>query len=112
MTSSQPGFVSLGLEKVSVTFRNQEVINDSSWSVKTGDRVGLVGPNGSGKTTQLNIMGGVAQPTTGDVVKSSEDLRVAMLRQEFVDELEPERLLKDEMKRWVNGTNDEERSDD
>jgi ATP-binding cassette subfamily F protein 3 len=38
------------------------------------------------------------EPTTGDVVKSSKDLRVAMLRQEFVDELVPERTLKEEFK--------------
>ena len=37
------------------------------------------------------------EPTTGDVVKSSKDLRVAMLRQEFIDELVPTRTLKEEM---------------
>lgn len=36
------------------------------------------------------------EPTTGDVVKSKKDLRVAMLRQEFVDELQPERTLIEE----------------
>ena len=36
------------------------------------------------------------EPTVGDVVKSSSDLRVAMLRQEFVDELVRERTLKEE----------------
>jgi ATPase subunit of ABC transporter with duplicated ATPase domains len=41
-------------------------------------------------------MAGELEPTTGDVVKSSGDLRTAMLRQEFVDELVPERTLKEE----------------
>lgn len=45
-TSAQPGFVSLRLDGVAVTFRNQEVVKDASWEVKTGDRLGLVGPNG------------------------------------------------------------------
>lgn len=45
-STSQPGFVSLRLEGVAVTFRNQEVIKDATWEVKTGDRIGLVGPNG------------------------------------------------------------------
>ena len=45
-STSQPGFVSLRLEGVAVTFRNQEVIKDATWDVKTGDRIGLVGPNG------------------------------------------------------------------
>lgn len=45
-SNPQPGFVSLRLDGVAVTFRNQEVIKDATWEVKTGDRLGLVGPNG------------------------------------------------------------------
>jgi ATP-binding cassette subfamily F protein 3 len=56
----------------------------------------LVGKNGAGKTTQLRIMAGELEPTTGDVVKSSAKLRTAMLRQEFVDELVKDRTLKEE----------------
>ena len=85
MESAQPGYTSLRLEGVGVTFRNQEVLKDVTWGVQTGDRIGLVGANGAGKTTQLRILAGELEPTTGDVVKSSKDLRVAMLRQEFVD---------------------------
>ena len=55
-----------------------------------------VGHNGSGKTTQLRIMSGDMEPTTGDVVKSKLDLRVAMLRQDFVDELVPDQTLMEE----------------
>ncbi|CAM9557427.1 unnamed protein product [Discosporangium mesarthrocarpum] len=95
--SSQPGFVSLRLDGVAVTFRNQEVVKDASWEVKTGDRLGLVGPNGGGKTTQIKILAGDLQPTAGEVIKSAKDVRVAFLRQEFVDELVMERTLKEEM---------------
>jgi len=96
MESAQPGYVSLRLENVGITFRNQEVLKDVTWGVQSGDRIGLVGKNGAGKTTQLRILAGELEPTTGDVVKSSADLRTAMLRQEFVDELVPERTLKEE----------------
>eukprot|EP00752_Nemacystus_decipiens_P018281 g16401.t1 len=96
-STSQPGFVSLRLEGVAVTFRNQEVIKDATWEVKTGDRLGLVGPNGGGKTTQVKILAGDLEPTAGEVIKSSKDLRVAFLRQEFVDELLMERSLKEEL---------------
>lgn len=96
MESAQPGYVSLRLENVGITFRNQEVLKDVTWGVQAGDRIGLVGKNGAGKTTQLRILAGELEPTTGDVVKSSGDLRTAMLRQEFVEELVPERTLKEE----------------
>jgi ATPase subunit of ABC transporter with duplicated ATPase domains len=96
MESSQPGYVSLRLENVGITFRNQEVLKDVTWGVQGGDRIGLVGRNGAGKTTQLRILAGELEPTTGDVVKSSGDLRTAILRQEFVDELVKDRTLKEE----------------
>ena len=96
MEGVQPGYVSLRLEDVAVTFRNQQVLKGVTWGVQSGDRVGLVGANGGGKTTQLRILDGEMEPTSGDVVKSSKDLRVAILRQEFVDELDMERSLFDE----------------
>ena len=49
MESSQPGFTSLRLENVGITFRNQEVLKDVTWGVQTGDRIGLVGANGAGE---------------------------------------------------------------
>jgi len=96
MESAQPGFVSLRMENIGITFRNQEVLKEVTWGVQSAERIGLVGKNGAGKTTQLRIMAGELEPTTGDVVKSSGDLRTAMLRQEFVDELVKERTLKEE----------------
>eukprot|EP00953_Heterococcus_sp_UTEX-ZZ885_P024348 13324-Heterococcus_DN1.PRE.3 len=81
--SSQPGFVSMRLDSIAVTFRNQEVLTDASWEVKTGDRIGLVGPNGGGKTTQMKILAGELEPTTGEVILSAKALRVAFLKQEL-----------------------------
>ena len=42
-------------------------------------------------------MAGEIEPTTGDIVKSSRNLRVAFLRQEFIDELDMSRTLRDEL---------------
>lgn len=48
METTQPGYTSLRLENVGITFRNQEVLQDVTWGVQTGDRIGLVGANGAG----------------------------------------------------------------
>lgn len=98
MDSAQPDYTALRLEKIAVTFRDQPVLTDATWTVQTGDRIGLVGANGAGKTTQLRVLAGELEPTAGDVIKSSKGVRVSMLRQEFVDEIIPTRSLRDEFK--------------
>lgn len=47
--SAQPDFVMLGLEEVSMMFGNEIIVKNSTFSVTTGERIGLVGPNGAGK---------------------------------------------------------------
>lgn len=98
MESSQPDYTALRLEDVAITFRDQAVLKSATWGVQTGDRVGLVGANGAGKTTQLRILAGELEPTAGDVIKSHSDVRVAMLRQEFVDEIDNTRTLREEFR--------------
>jgi len=96
MESSQPDYTALRLENIAITFRDQPVLTSATWGVQAGDRIGLVGANRAGKTTQLRILTGELEPTAGDVVKSRKDLRVAMLRQEFINEIDPTRSLRDE----------------
>jgi ATPase subunit of ABC transporter with duplicated ATPase domains len=98
MESSQPDYTALRLEDVAITFRDQAVLRSATWGVQTGDRVGLVGANGAGKTTQLRILAGELEPTAGDVLKSHASLRVSMLRQEFVDEIDMTRTLREEFR--------------
>ena len=82
------------LEKISMTFKNQQVLVDCSWEVKKGERVGLVGVNGAGKTTQLQIIMGKLQPDAGEVVKAKKNLRIAYLAQEF--DVKPTRTVREE----------------
>lgn len=53
------------LDAVSKHFGDQVVLNNVSMSVKEGDVVGLLGPNGSGKTTMIRLMNGVINQTDG-----------------------------------------------
>jgi len=96
LESSQPNYVSLRLEDVFITFRDQEVLKGVTWGVSTNERLGLVGPNGTGKTTQIRILAGEMEPTAGDVVKSKSDLRISILRQEFIEDLDLTNTLQEE----------------
>ena len=72
----------LRLERVSKIYPTGEVLRDVTWEVKAGDRIGLVGVNGAGKSTQMRIIAGMEEPSSGQVVKQG-DLRIVYLQQEF-----------------------------
>ena len=59
------------LDKVSKIYGNKEVrivaVDEISFSIDQGEFVVVVGPSGAGKTTVLNILGGMDQATSGEV---------------------------------------------
>ena len=72
----------LRLERVSKIYPTGEVLRDVTWEVKPGDRIGLVGVNGAGKSTQMRIIAGMEEPSSGQVIKQG-DPRIVYLQQEF-----------------------------
>ncbi len=76
-----PGPV-LRLERIGKIYPTGEVLRDVTWEVKPGDRIGLVGVNGAGKSTQMKIIAGMEDPTSGLVVRQGAP-RIAYLQQEF-----------------------------
>ncbi len=83
----------LRLEHVSKNYPTGEVLKDVNWEVKSGDRIGLVGVNGAGKSTQLKIIAGEVEPTAGEVIRPA-NLHIAYLTQEF--EVDPARTVREE----------------
>ncbi|KAG6386743.1 hypothetical protein SASPL_151916 [Salvia splendens] len=71
------------LENVSKSYKGVTVLKDINWEVKRLEKVGLVGVNGAGKTTQLRIISGLEEPDSGTVIKAKENMKVAFLSQEF-----------------------------
>jgi len=83
----------LRLEHISKIYPTGEVLKDVNWEVKPGDRIGLVGVNGAGKSTQLKIIAGEIEPTAGEVIRPAS-LHIAYLTQEF--EVDPTRTVREE----------------
>ena len=59
----------LGLERVSLEFATKTIFTDVTQGVFEGDRIGIVGKNGDGKSTLLRMLAGKMQPDSGRVTK-------------------------------------------
>jgi ABC-2 type transport system ATP-binding protein len=57
----------LEIANLSKNFGAKHVLNDISFTLKKGKVLGILGPNGQGKTTLLNIISGLFKPTLGNV---------------------------------------------
>ena len=84
----------LRLERVGKIYPTGEVLRDVTWEVKSGDRIGLVGVNGAGKSTQLRIIAGLEEPSSGQVVRQGEP-RIVFLQQEF--DVDVHRTVREEL---------------
>jgi ATP-binding cassette subfamily F protein uup len=74
--------VILTAKELEVHYGEQIILDKASLSVHEGDRIGLVGRNGAGKSTFLKIISGILPPDSGDVAKR-KDLVISFLSQEF-----------------------------
>lgn len=72
----------INLENVTKSFGLQTLLDGVSLGVQTGDRIGIVGVNGGGKTTLLEVLTGIEPPDSGRVSHNS-DLRMAVVTQRF-----------------------------
>ena len=72
------------LSNLSFAFGDYDVFLGISASLPNDGKVGLVGPNGIGKTTLLRLIAGLAQPTTGNI-HLARDTHIGYLHQEAID---------------------------
>ncbi|MEX3516658.1 ATP-binding cassette domain-containing protein [Corynebacterium camporealensis] len=72
----------INLEQVSKSFGLKTLLDGVSLGVQSGDRIGIVGVNGGGKTTLLEVLTGIEPPDSGRVSHNS-DLRMAVVTQRF-----------------------------
>ncbi len=66
--SSRLGKQIIELEDVSLTLGGRELIHELTYHAVPGDRIGIVGPNGRGKSTLLNLISGRIEPTSGRII--------------------------------------------
>lgn len=72
--------------EVGFTWRKPPILEDVSLAIDTGERIGLLGRNGTGKSTLLKLIAGDIQPDHG-TVRAAPKLRISRLIQEVPDDV-------------------------
>ena len=70
----------LNIEHVSKVFGEKTIFDDVSFVIQEGDKIGIIGINGTGKTTLLRMIAGVEEPDSGQIIKQN-GIRLAYLSQ-------------------------------
>lgn len=65
--NTKSGKQTIVANKISKSFKSNQIITDFSLKVASGDKIAIVGPNGAGKTTLLNLLTGKIKPDKGTV---------------------------------------------
>lgn len=85
----------LKVENLSKEFNGRLLFKGVSFQIVKGDRIGLIGPNGTGKSTLLKILAGFIPPSEG-AITPGHNVRVSYYHQELED-LNPENTVLDEV---------------
>jgi ATP-binding cassette subfamily F protein 3 len=77
----------LGLQNVTFEFGSRTIVRDATWHIQPNERIGLVGYNGTGKSTIFKVLTGQYTPSEGQVEKGRETtigfLHQDLLRYDF-----------------------------
>ncbi len=90
----------LSVHHLSKSYGIQTVLHDITFSISSGDHIGMIGPNGCGKTTLIRILAGEAEPDSGTVSQTRPDLRIGYLSQGFT--LDPALTISEALQRIPN----------
>jgi ATP-binding cassette subfamily F protein uup len=79
-SASPSGALVIEAKNIGKTYGARAIVNDFSIRIQRGDRIGIVGPNGGGKTTLISMLTGILEPDSG-TVKLGANLAIATLNQ-------------------------------
>src|ERR1700744_4858784 len=73
----------IGFNKVTFEFGARVIVEDATWHIQPGKRIGLIGYNGTGKSTMLKLLVGEYTPSVGTVEKG-RDTTIGYLHQDLL----------------------------
>ncbi len=89
----------LNIHNLSISFGGETLFDEITFRLGAGDRVGLIGKNGAGKSTMLKILAGEQEPDTGQIAKDKE-LKIGFLKQD-IDFIQGRTVLEEAQQAFV-----------
>ena len=80
------------LQEITLEFGSRVLFGDLSWHIKPNEKIGLIGANGTGKSTLLRVISGEYSPTSGNISKRN-DLIIGFLNQDLLSYLSDNSIL-------------------
>ena len=81
----------LNIEHISKVYGDKKIFDNASFGIQENDKIGIVGINGTGKSTLLKMIAGLEEPDEGQIIRQN-GLKTAYLSQEGISELDPKTL--------------------
>ena len=85
----------LQVENISKSYGDKTLFRNISFNINEGDKIALIAPNGTGKSSLLKILAGMDSSDRGGEVKFMKDIKVAFLDQNV--DFNPQNTLFDEV---------------
>ena len=103
LPAGNPAVPAIELRALCKSFGTLHAVDHLTLSIKQGEIFGLLGPNGSGKTTTINLISGLSTPTSGKVQVMGYDMRRHARRvRQMLGAVPQETALYEELSAWDN----------
>jgi ATP-binding cassette subfamily F protein 3 len=73
----------MNIHNLSIAFQGDYLFEDITFKLDNGDRVGLIGKNGAGKSTMLKILSNEIEPDSGQIATTDKALKIGFLKQDI-----------------------------
>tara|TARA_B100000424_G_scaffold60480_1_gene43837 strand:- start:272 stop:994 length:723 start_codon:yes stop_codon:yes gene_type:complete len=79
--------MSIELKNLKKNYNNFEAVNDLNFKIDTGKIIGLLGPNGCGKTTTIGMILGLIKPTQGEILVNGKNVEIEKNRIQVLEKM-------------------------